>query len=118
MQSRLDMSLASAHMLYDRNKVHLKLAIKSDQSIIKISFDISEVKQCGRGCLQMEHFFKKGWRITLQEFNTVKAVLTKCMDIYIDVNDNGLLWNIFKCEIRAQSISYASRKATQENVVP
>ena len=44
-QSRLDIWLASAHMRYDLNNVHVQIkpGIKSDQSIIKIIFEISEV---------------------------------------------------------------------------
>ena len=47
--SRLDYWLTSMHMIYDLKAADIKPSIKSDHSIISISFDLHNSIQRGRG---------------------------------------------------------------------
>ena len=48
-QSRIDYFLISTHMVYDYHSASINPGIKSDHSIIKLTFEIPESRTRGRG---------------------------------------------------------------------
>ena len=109
-QSRLDYWLASVHMLYDLQMVSISPGVRSDHSIIKISFSFKNTPSRGRG------FWKFNSSLLRDEvyIKRVKDVLSMCDDKYVDLKDHGLLWEVVKCEIRSDTLSYCSWKARTE----
>ena len=105
-QSRLDVWFISLHMLYDVHNVDIKPGIKSDHSIIKLEFLIREAQVRGRG------FWK--FNCSLLKDHTyiekIKNKLTECSTKYHNMEDKSLLWDVIKCELRSETISYASFK--------
>lgn len=43
--------------------------------------------------------------------NQIKRLIRQCKDKYKDLNDKRLVWDVTKCEIRAETISYACYKS-------
>ena len=108
-QSRLDMWLVSAHMLYDLQDVDIAPGIKSDRSIIKIRFKTKGEKERGKGFWKFNSSLLKD----ADYIKRVNNVINESKIKYNDMYDKCLLWDVIKCEIRAVTISYGTWKAKQ-----
>lgn len=103
-QSRLDYFLISAHMLYALDTVKIKPSIKSDHSLISLSFKDNDYQKRGRGF----------WKFNVQLLRDITYIqkVNECIEssrmTYKDTRNKGLLWDLIKCEIRGLTISYSS----------
>ena len=109
-QSRLDYWLISVHMTYDIHKVDVKPSIKSDHSIISLSFNIKDTQVRGK------HFWK--FNKALLKDSVYVEKINDCLEYYKkkyeDVQDKSLAWDSIKCELRSETISYSCFKAKEK----
>ena len=116
-QSRLDYWLVSIHMLYDLHKTDIKPSIKSDHSIITLSFNIQNTQQRGKGFWKFNNSLLKD-KLYLDKIN---KCINDCKLKYANLDNKALKWDTIKCEIRSVTISYSSFKAkeirAQENIL-
>ena len=109
-QSRLDYWLVSVHMLYELNTVSISPGMRSDHSIIKISFKLKDTGSRGKG------FWKFNSSLLRDEeyIERVKQIINECQVKYSDLKDHGLMWEVVKCEIRSETLSYSAWKTRVE----
>jgi len=100
--SRLDFWLTSMHMIYDLNDVDIRPGIKSDHSIITLSFQIKESQKRGRGFWKFNSALLKD----MDYIDLIKNKITQCCKIYTDFKNKALLWDVIKCELRMVTVSY------------
>ena len=109
-QSRLDYWLVSSHLLYNFSSHDIKPGLRSDHSIVEITFDITNSQKRGRG------FFKFNASL-LKDVDYVSKI-NNLIDNYLEVNkdetNDALKWDYLKCEIRGLTISHASFKAKEK----
>ena len=108
-QSRLDFWLISIHSMYDLIKVNIKPGIKSDHSLISLHLNLKLTQQRGKGFWKFNCSLLKD----ADYVTKVKNVLQNCAEKYNNFENKSLLWDTIKCEIRTETISYASWKARQ-----
>ncbi len=108
-QSRLDYWICSTHMLYNLQSVDIKPGIKSDHSILNITFKMQNSVQRGRGFWK----FNSSLLCDTGYIKKIKQILDDCSNRYNDV-EKGLRWEVIKCELRSATISYASWKTKLE----
>jgi len=108
-QSRLDIWLISTHMIYDLKTVDIKPGIKSDHSIIKMQFYIRETQQRGRGFWKFNCSLLKDNKYV----EKIKQTLASCAIKYNNFMNKSLLWDVIKCEVRSETISYATWKSKE-----
>ena len=102
--SRLDYWLISNHMLYDLDQTNIYPSIKTDHSLIRITFELHEGLERGRGFWKFNHSLLKD-PIFVEK---VKNFLQICSEKYKSIENKALVWDTIKCEIRGIAISYAS----------
>ena len=103
-QSRLDLFLTSAHMIYDVDFAEIRPGIRSDHNIINVKFLINEVQQRGPGFWKFNVSLLKD----AQYVDKIKNLIAECKIKYANFENKPLLWDIIKCEIRSETISHAS----------
>ena len=93
MSSRLDYWLISSHLLYDLDSTEIYPAIKTDHSLIQISFILKEGTERGRGLWKLNNSLLNG-------------------------ENRALVLDAKKCEIKCITISYsiAQSKQQQNNI--
>ena len=106
-QTRLDFWLISVHMMYDVHKTDIKPSIKSDHSLINITFNISGTQKRGRGFWKFNTSLLKD----SDYISRINECLKQCSTKYKDISDKNLVWDTVKCEIRSETISYSTYKA-------
>lgn len=109
-QSRIDYFFTSTHMIYDLGHATIKPGIKSDHSLIELSFNIKKVSKGGRGFWKFNSSLLRDSNYTAK----VKQILINDEKQYADLKDKSLLWDVIKCDIRAMTISYSSWIAKQK----
>ena len=109
-QSRLDYWLISIHLLYDFNHQDIAPGLRSDHSIVKMSLNIKNSQEKGRG------FFKFNSSL-LRDTKYVKEVKEIIANYNKESNDEnlGLKWDTLKSLIRGYTIGYATAKKEQTN---
>ena len=110
-QSRIDYWLVSIHMIYNLKYSYIKPGIKSDHSLINVTFTIKTPYKRGRG------FWKLNTSLLRDNeyIERIKTCLGDCNDKYKETENKSLVWDTIKCEIRSISISYATYKAKELN---
>ena len=108
-QSRLDMFICSRHLLYMTESAEIKPGIKSDHSIINIKLSVQDLVKKGPG------FWKFNSSLLIDEAYIAKIneVIHNCETKYEGIENKALKWDVIKCEIRSETISYASWKAKE-----
>ena len=108
-ESRLGMFLVSEDLHYHNIKYQIHPSIKSDHSLIHISFN--NIKQWSRG----RGFYKLNIKL-LEDIEYVEKINAKLSDVYEESKDfinRAPFWDYVKCEIRGFSVSYSSYKSKQ-----
>ena len=111
--SRLDYWLISTHMLYDFVETGIKPSINSDHSLITLTFQLSDTEMRGRG------FWKFNTDL-LRDENYVAMVKNKITELnakYETFNNKSLLWDVIKCELRSETISYSAFKSKERKKI-
>ena len=108
-QSRLDYWFISIHMIYDLHSVEIKPGIRSDHSLLKLQLEIAHSQKAGRGFWKFNSSLLKDKTY----IEKVHDVINSCKIKYSNINNKSLLWDVVKCEIRSETISYASWKNKQ-----
>ena len=107
--SRLDYFLISSNMIYDLSKASISPSIRSDHSIISISFKLIDSVERGRGFWKFNGSLLKD----KQYVDMINQVIIDTTASYQNLANKSLLWDMIKCKIRGTTISYASFKAKQ-----
>ena len=107
-QSRLDFWLISAHMIYDFIFTDIRPGIKSDHSLI--TFKIKETQQRGRGFWKFNASLLKDMTF----IDKIKRLIIECTEKYSTITNKALLWDVVKCEIRSEAVSYSVWKAKED----
>ncbi len=117
-QSRLDYWLTSKHLDYIIIKTDISPGRRSDHSVVSLTLELQNRDQRGRG------FWKFNTNLLQDEvyLNQIKELIRHCNVKYKDTEDKRLVWDVIKCEIRAETISYAcykskSRKQMEKELV-
>ena len=105
-QSRLDYWICSTHMLYKLQTVDIKPGIKSDHSLLSVTFKMQNTEQRRRGFWK----FNSSLLRDTGYIQKIIQILDECSCRYNDV-EQGLCGEVIKCELRSTTISYASWKA-------
>ena len=106
-QSRLDYFFCSNHLMYSLNKTSINASIKTDHSIISIELDLQiENQSKGPGFWKLNNSLLS----ELEYVNRIKDLIKNAKDKYDYLEDKALKWDIIKCDIRAETISYATWK--------
>ena len=100
-QSRIDYWLISIHMTYDLQNTDIKPAIKTDHSIITLSFNIKDTQMRGRGFWKFNKALLKD-KIYIEKIN---KCITELKEKYKDTEDKSLVWDTIKCELRSLTIT-------------
>ena len=109
-QSRLDYWFAPINMLYDLNSVDIKPSIRTDHSLITVSFKLStENVKRGPGYWK----FNNSLLHDENYVSKVKEIIQSCKEKYRDEGNKSLKWDLTKMEIRQDTISY-SKKASRK----
>ena len=106
-QSRLDYFFVSTHMIYDLVNVTINPSISSDHSIINIELNIACDQKRGS-------VFWKFNAILLKDneyVSLIKNLIKNCKAQYNNYENKALLWDIIKCQIRSETISYAASQS-------
>ena len=112
-QSRIDYFFTSTHMVYDLADVNIKPGIKSDHSLIKITFKLTNTQSRGKGFWK----FNSSLLLDPEYVVKIKQVIVENDKKYEDLKNKALLWDVIKCDIRSHTISYASWKAKQQKLL-
>ena len=113
--SRLDFWLISTHMIYDIINTDIIPSIKTDHSLISLSFEIKDSVRKGKG------FWKFNGELLKDEeyIKIIKNLLDKSKRDTRYFPNKAMLWDYIKCEIRGATISYsayiAKRRREQEH---
>ena len=111
-QSRLDFWLISTYLLYDVNNVKIKPGLKSDHSIVSLTFNFHTNDKRGRGFFKFNNSLLHDKEYVVLIKNTIKECNTETK-----LDDKGLLWDYLKCKIRGITISYSVAKAKQNRIL-
>ena len=113
-QSRIDYFFISTHMLYDLADTYIKPGIKSDHSLILLSFKLPKLNTVrGRGFWK----FNASLLHDKEYVTLVKKVINDSNHKYSELDDKALLWDVMKCEIRSSTISFAAFKSKQKKIM-
>ena len=107
--SRIDYFMISTNMIYDFNKAIISPSIKSDHSIISISFNLTNSIKHGKGFWK----FNNSLLTDKHYVDKINDVIENTQLEYEYVEDKSLLWDLIKCKIRGETISYSSFKAKE-----
>ena len=106
-QSRLDYFFCSNHLLYSFSKITIDASIKTDHSIISIELNLhNESMKKGPG------FWKLNTNLLRdpEYVKRIKSTIQESKIKYNSMEDKALKWDIIKCDIRTETISYATWK--------
>ena len=108
-QSRLDYWLISNHLMYDFHQQDIKPGLRSDHSLVTLSFKIKNTQQKGRG------FFKFNSSLLRDKIyvEKVNELIQENINANKEEEDKGLLWDSLKCSIIGMTISYSTQKARE-----
>ena len=109
MYSRLDFLLVSTHIVYDLKDANILPSIKSDHSLVKVTFGFKNSSQHGRGFWKFNSSLLKD----PDYIDLVNTKINECIEKYDDLEDKSLKWDMIKCEIRGATVSYSSHLAKQ-----
>ena len=98
-------------MIYDLNVTDIKPSIKSDHSILTISFKIQNTQKRGKGFWKFNNSLLKD----LTYIRKIKLCLTECKTKYKELSNKSLMWDTIKCELRTLTFSYSCFKAKERN---
>lgn len=106
-QSRLDFWLISLNLQYVIRKVDILPGRRSDHSLVSMEWEIQSAFKRGRG------FWKLNTSLLRDEHyqDRIKECINEIMVKYSETEDKRLLWDVIKCDIRAETISYAAFKS-------
>ena len=107
--SRLDYFLISKHMIYDIHKCKIQPSLKSDHSILTVTFKFNYTVPRGRGFWKFNSSLLKDSKYV----DLVNQQIEKSKIQYQNLENKSLLWDIIKCDIRGITISYSSHKAKE-----
>ena len=105
--SRLDFWLISTHMIYDLVNTDILPSIKTDHSLISLSFEIKNSISKGKGFWKFNGELLKD----AEYVATIKNILNECKNMHKDFTNKAMLWDYVKCEIRGATISYSAYAA-------
>lgn len=105
-QSRLDYWLVSLHLQYRIGKVVITPGRRSDHSLVSLEWELQNTPKRGRG------FWKFNTSLLRDEayLNRIKESINASVARYEDIDDKRLVWDVIKCDIRTETISYATHK--------
>ena len=106
-QSRLDFWLISTQLEQKVLKTDVLPGRRSDHSLITLKIEVIPGEKHGRGFWKMNTSLLKD-RAYLDQ---TRKLIEICKQKYRDLDDKRLLWDVMKCEIRADTISYSCYKA-------
>ena len=110
--SRIDYWLISSHLIYDMVKTEIYPSIKTDHSLVQISFALREIQQRGRGFWKFNCSLLKD----KEYVDKINEYLNLCSEKYCRLKNKSLVWDAIKCDIRGMTISYASYKSKQKRL--
>ena len=104
--SRIDYFLLNSHMEYIIQKADILPGLKSDHSLLELTFLLEKQPKRGRGL----------WKLNtslLQDADYVKLIKSTIQDAKLDMlnlHDKAMAWDYVKCRIRTESISFSIKK--------
>ena len=108
--SKLDYWLTSSHLIYDLVETSIDPSIKTDHSIISVTFELNNTDKKGRGFWKFNSMLLRD-----QEYiTTIKQLIQNSKINNAHLTNKALLWDFMKCEIRGETISYSSFKAKEQ----
>ena len=112
MHSRLDMFLVSQDLQFQKIKALIHPSIKSDHSLIEISFVTSKDWVRGKG------FYKFNTSLLKDKFyvDMINKEITELENENKSSQNKVLFWDYCKCKFRGLTISYSSFKSKQKMV--
>ena len=105
--SRLDYFLISTHMIYEFEKADILPSIKSDHSLLKITFKLQNTIDKGRGFWK----FNSSLLNNTEYVNKINEIIEDSKTKYIDIENKAVVWDLTKCDIRGATVSYSSHLA-------
>ena len=111
--SRLDMFLVSQDLQFQKIKALIHPGIKSDHSLIEISFVTSKDWVRGKG------FYKFNTTLLKDKFyvDMINKEITELENENKSSQNKALFWDYCKCKFRGLTISYSSFKSKQQKMV-
>ena len=107
--SRLDYLFISTHMIFDLDKAAIVPSIKSDHSLINITFTLKHSTARGRGFWKFNSDLLNDTNYT----ELVYKIIDESRNKYNILDDKSLVWDMIKCDIRGQTVSYSTHKARE-----
>jgi exonuclease III len=108
-QSRLDYWLTSLHMIYDLDKVGIQTSIRSDHSLINLSFYKSEIPSRGPSFWRFNASLLRDPKYV----EMIKTGYNLANEKYQHTVDKGLKWDLIKMELRSSTICFSKTKAKE-----
>ena len=102
--SRLDYWLISTHLIYNVIDADIHPSIRSDHSLISLSFEIDDSVKRGRGFWK----FNSDLLRNTDYIQLVKNLIQNLAKQYSSYEDKAFIWDFMKCELRGATISFAS----------
>jgi exonuclease III len=106
-QSRLDYFLLSGEMLYVTDKCDIKPSIKTDHSLLQVSFKLTDEERRGPGFWKFNNALLKDENY----INCTREFIEKMKLQNVEITNKGLKWDLIKSEIRHHTITYSKKKA-------
>ena len=97
------------HLIYDLENVGIESGIKSDHSIITLSFQIIESQSRGRGFWKFNNALLKDPAYV----HLINSKIQNFWNTYQNFENKAHLWYIIKCQLRTITISYDAFKAKE-----
>ena len=110
MHSRLDYFLISNHMIHDFHTANILPSIKSDHSIIKISFILKEEIDKGKGFWKFNTSLLKD----IEYVNLINNIIDESIVKYNNLENKALAWDLTKCEIRGKTMLFVLQSQRNE----
>ena len=105
-QSRLDFFLVSGSLEQQVNSADICPGLKSDHSLINVSIDIVKINKRGRGTWKFNNALLKDTMYISKMKETIHSVISS-----YNSNNKNMVWEYLKCQIRTDTMIYASEKA-------
>ena len=105
-QSRLDFWLISRQIEFQIRNVKVSPGFRSDHSIVILEVELLNTQKRGRGFWK----FNNDLLMDIEYVTLIKKLINSIKETTV-LNNKNILWDYVKCEIRSQTMIYASRRA-------
>ena len=108
--SRLDFWLISSHLSFNVENTEIEPSIKTDHSLIKLTFYIPNAQTTGKGFWK----FNSSLLTDKEYIRIIEELLDNYDETYNEISNRSLAWDVLKCKIRGITIQYSIQRSKKK----